>query len=153
MVGFCHLTDSHHYHHGQKPTMVGICHGGNLLGNQEKERERKRKKEKEKTLIHKDWTNCCKSYSLTSNCSIIKSNWWNIVWLKSVSFTTDSLNSFIPIRNYLQGEKLNIGNKTATFSSVCQSESWWQLLSQVGNPNCWKCEEKIPLEWCRMESK
>ena len=27
------LTDSHHYHHGQKPTMVGICHGGNLLGN------------------------------------------------------------------------------------------------------------------------
>ena len=33
MVGFCHLTDSHHYHHGQKPTMVGICHGGNLLGN------------------------------------------------------------------------------------------------------------------------
>ena len=30
MVGFCHLTDSHHYHHGQKPTMVGICHGGNL---------------------------------------------------------------------------------------------------------------------------
>ena len=33
MVGFCHLTDSHHYHHGQKPTMVGICHGGNMLGN------------------------------------------------------------------------------------------------------------------------
>ena len=33
MVGFCHLTDSHHYHHRQKPTMVGICHGGNLLGN------------------------------------------------------------------------------------------------------------------------
>ena len=30
MVGFCHLTDSHHYHYGQKPTMVGICHGGNL---------------------------------------------------------------------------------------------------------------------------
>ena len=30
MVGFCHLTDSHHYHHGQKPTMVGICHGGNM---------------------------------------------------------------------------------------------------------------------------
>ena len=29
MVGFCHLTDSHHYHHGQKPTMVGISHGGN----------------------------------------------------------------------------------------------------------------------------
>ena len=24
MVAFCHLTDSHHYHHGQKPTMVGI---------------------------------------------------------------------------------------------------------------------------------
>ena len=34
MVGFCHLTDSHHYHHGQKPTRVGICHGGNMLGNQ-----------------------------------------------------------------------------------------------------------------------
>ena len=33
MVGFCHLTDSHHYHHGQKPTRVGICHGGNMLGN------------------------------------------------------------------------------------------------------------------------
>ena len=33
MVGFCHLTVSHHYHHGQKPTMVGICHGGNMLGN------------------------------------------------------------------------------------------------------------------------
>ena len=30
MVGFCHLTDSHHYHRGQKPTMVGICHGGNM---------------------------------------------------------------------------------------------------------------------------
>ena len=30
MVGFCHLTDSHHNHHGQKPTMVGICHGGNM---------------------------------------------------------------------------------------------------------------------------
>ena len=29
-MGFCHLTDSHHYHHGQKPTMVGICHGGNM---------------------------------------------------------------------------------------------------------------------------
>ena len=27
------LTDSHHNHHGQKPTMVGICHGGNVLGN------------------------------------------------------------------------------------------------------------------------
>ena len=26
-------VDSHHYHHGQKPTMVGICHGGNKLGN------------------------------------------------------------------------------------------------------------------------
>ena len=34
MVGICHLTDSHHNHHGQKPTMVGICHGGNMLGNQ-----------------------------------------------------------------------------------------------------------------------
>ena len=33
MVGICHLTDSHHYHHGQKPTRVGICHGGNKLGN------------------------------------------------------------------------------------------------------------------------
>ena len=33
MVGICHLTDSHHNHHGQKPTMVGICHGGNMLGN------------------------------------------------------------------------------------------------------------------------
>ena len=30
MVGFCHLTYSHHYHHRQKPTMVGICHGGNM---------------------------------------------------------------------------------------------------------------------------
>ena len=30
MVGFCHLADPHHYHRGQKPTMVGICHGGNL---------------------------------------------------------------------------------------------------------------------------
>ena len=30
MVGFCQLTDSHHCHHGQKPTMVGICHGGNM---------------------------------------------------------------------------------------------------------------------------
>ena len=29
-MGFCHLTDSHHCHHGQKPTMVGICHGGNM---------------------------------------------------------------------------------------------------------------------------
>ena len=24
MVAFCHLTDSHPYHHGQNPTMVGI---------------------------------------------------------------------------------------------------------------------------------
>ena len=24
------MTDSHHLHHGQKPTMVGICHGGNV---------------------------------------------------------------------------------------------------------------------------
>ena len=31
--GIFHLTDSHHYHHGQKPTRVGICHGGNMLGN------------------------------------------------------------------------------------------------------------------------
>ena len=29
-MGFCHLTDSQHYHHGQKPTMVAICHGGNM---------------------------------------------------------------------------------------------------------------------------
>merc|ERR1712004_160976 len=36
MVGICHLTDSHHNHHGQKPTMVGICHGGNMLGNHTK---------------------------------------------------------------------------------------------------------------------
>ena len=33
MVGFCHLTESHHNHHGQKPIMVGICHGGNTLAN------------------------------------------------------------------------------------------------------------------------
>ena len=39
MVGFCHLTVSHHYHHGQKPTMVGICHGGNMpLGHDGKGR-------------------------------------------------------------------------------------------------------------------
>ena len=31
--GILSLTDSHHHHHGQKPTMVGICHGGNVLGN------------------------------------------------------------------------------------------------------------------------
>ena len=31
--GILSLTDSHHNHHGQKPTMVGICHGGNVLGN------------------------------------------------------------------------------------------------------------------------
>ena len=31
--GILSLTDSHHYHHGQNPTMVGICHGGNMLGN------------------------------------------------------------------------------------------------------------------------
>ena len=37
MVGFCHLTDSHHYHHGQKPTMVGICHGGNIPLGQDDE--------------------------------------------------------------------------------------------------------------------
>ena len=28
--GILSLTDSHHNHHGQKPTMVGICHGGNV---------------------------------------------------------------------------------------------------------------------------
>ena len=33
MVGICHLTDSHHCHHWQKHTRVGICHGGNMLGN------------------------------------------------------------------------------------------------------------------------
>ena len=33
--GILSLTDSHHNHHGQKPTMVGICHGGNVLGNHE----------------------------------------------------------------------------------------------------------------------
>ena len=31
--GILSLTDSHHHHHGQNPTMVGICHGGNVLGN------------------------------------------------------------------------------------------------------------------------
>ena len=40
MVGFCHLTDSHHYHHGQKPTMVGICHGGNMPVGQDNRRIR-----------------------------------------------------------------------------------------------------------------
>ena len=30
--GILSLTDSHHHHHGQNPTMVGICHGGNVLG-------------------------------------------------------------------------------------------------------------------------
>ena len=39
MVGFCHLTDSHHYNHGQKPTMVGICHGGNMLGNHDEDHD------------------------------------------------------------------------------------------------------------------
>ena len=34
--GILSLTDSHHHHHGQNPTMVGICHGGNVLGNQNK---------------------------------------------------------------------------------------------------------------------
>ena len=33
--GILPLTDSHHHHHGQNPTMVGICHGGNVLGNHE----------------------------------------------------------------------------------------------------------------------
>ena len=33
--GILSLTDSHHNHHGQKPTMVGICHGGNMLGNRD----------------------------------------------------------------------------------------------------------------------
>ena len=28
--GILSLTDSHHNHHGQKPTMVGICHGGSV---------------------------------------------------------------------------------------------------------------------------
>ena len=31
--GILSLTDSHHHHHDQNPTMVGICHGGNVLGN------------------------------------------------------------------------------------------------------------------------
>ena len=31
--GILSLTDSHHHHHGQNPTMVGICNGGNVLGN------------------------------------------------------------------------------------------------------------------------
>jgi hypothetical protein len=30
MVGICQVTKSHHNHCGQKPTMVGICHGGNV---------------------------------------------------------------------------------------------------------------------------
>ena len=34
--GILSLTDSHHHHHGQNPTMVGICHGGNVLGNRSK---------------------------------------------------------------------------------------------------------------------
>ena len=34
--GILSLTDSHHHHHGQNPTMVGICHGGNVLGNHDK---------------------------------------------------------------------------------------------------------------------
>ena len=33
------LTDSHHHHHGQNPTMVGICHGGNVLGNHDDDSE------------------------------------------------------------------------------------------------------------------
>ena len=33
MVGICQVTKSHHNHRGQIPTMVGICHGGNVLGN------------------------------------------------------------------------------------------------------------------------
>ena len=43
MVGFCHLTDSHHNHHGQKPTMVGTCHGGNMLGNHDDDIEGEKK--------------------------------------------------------------------------------------------------------------
>ena len=35
--GILSLTDSHHNHHGQNPTIVGICHGGNVLGNQDDE--------------------------------------------------------------------------------------------------------------------
>ena len=30
MVGICQVTKSHHNHRGQKPTMVGFCHGGNV---------------------------------------------------------------------------------------------------------------------------
>ena len=31
--GILSLTDSHHYHRGQKPTLVGIGQGGNKLGD------------------------------------------------------------------------------------------------------------------------
>ena len=30
MVGICQVTKSHHNHRGQKPTIVGFCHGGNV---------------------------------------------------------------------------------------------------------------------------
>ena len=31
--GILSLTDFHHYHRGQKPTLVGIGQGGNKLGD------------------------------------------------------------------------------------------------------------------------
>ena len=37
--GILSLTDSHHHHRGQNPTMVGICHGGNVLGNHDDDDE------------------------------------------------------------------------------------------------------------------
>ena len=37
MVGLCQVTKSHHNHRGQKPTMVGFCHGGNVPISQEDE--------------------------------------------------------------------------------------------------------------------
>ena len=55
MVGICQLTDSHHNHHGQKPTMVGICHGGNMLGNPDHHRFPHR--HRRPRFLHR--TNCC----------------------------------------------------------------------------------------------
>ena len=55
MVGFCHLTDSHHYHRGQKPTMVGICHGGNLpLGHDDDETKEQLYDDKKPKIIKID---------------------------------------------------------------------------------------------------
>ena len=39
MVGICQVTKSHHNHRGQKPTMVGICHGGNVPVSQDENDE------------------------------------------------------------------------------------------------------------------